>query len=398
MEFNVASGRIVLGILLVLSIASCDLERTRNPRDTQGRTQGRVGTRGPPRFPRDSRPRRPRCPSATRNLTLTKEVVLELLQEVAHYLRASELVLVIRREYYDTCISLGKNLYRRGMPTSCTNRTTLQGYYHALVFLELLQKDDPPLSSILEEITEITEEGRLQVLHLVFITDKRVPAPSVNASLSFCLIQPRENQIEFREVLTFGGNPPGQPAEDVASLHSSIIPPTSSLLFSPYPLPHFSSIFFFSRPTSVYSAPYPLLFFSPFPFPFSHFPISPTPPLFPSFPYPLFSFHPYPPPIPPPLFLVSPHPLHFFSLPFHPDPLSLPQLFSPQSPLSSLFFSPHPLPTHSFSPIPLPLSLFPFPFQAAPYTIVTTSPTGEMQVEGYLVDLLGVLQQHLNFR
>lgn len=163
MEFNVASGRIVFGILLVLSIASCDLERTRNARDTQGRSQGRVGTRGPPRFPRGSRPRRPRlqdsvdrlesarnlllpglpqtlpqegyqeslilqeedegegesrgvedptrppcsqgCPSATRNLTLTKEVVLELLQEVAHYLRASELVLVIRREYYGKLVS-----------------------------------------------------------------------------------------------------------------------------------------------------------------------------------------------------------------------------------------------------------------------------------------------------
>ncbi|XP_042888039.1 uncharacterized protein LOC122263590, partial [Penaeus japonicus] len=76
--------------------------------------------------------------------------------------------------------------------------------------------NDQSIGSVLEDITRVTEAGRLQVLHLVFVATRRVTVPSVNASLSFCLIQPKDDYIEFREVLTFG-DPPGPPAEDVVA-------------------------------------------------------------------------------------------------------------------------------------------------------------------------------------
>lgn len=159
MELYEPSARTVLGILLLLSIVSCDLERNRNTRDTRGKP------RSPPRLTRVPRSRRPRlqdsldrfesssyynvlrptppqtlsqegyqqslileeedegeeglrggedtttscpqgCPSSSgaTNLTLTKEAVLELLQEVAHYLRASNLVLVARQDDFGKII------------------------------------------------------------------------------------------------------------------------------------------------------------------------------------------------------------------------------------------------------------------------------------------------------
>ncbi|XP_071549687.1 uncharacterized protein [Panulirus ornatus] len=115
------------------------------------------------------------------SLKLTRELLPELLQEVVHYTRVTQMVILTYSNSQGLCVAVARSLYLRGLPTSCARSTTIAGSHPAIVLL--------------------THQETLESFP--------------NTSGEFCVDLPQGDAVDVREVFTFGPGSTGRPTEDV---------------------------------------------------------------------------------------------------------------------------------------------------------------------------------------
>ncbi|KAK8379038.1 hypothetical protein O3P69_009644 [Scylla paramamosain] len=172
-----------------------------------------------------------------RNITLTKDLLTEILQELTHYLKEDTFLVLYPRGDRDLCMGAARVMYQQGRPTICRPRSTTSEI-HALV---------PPtvvyLVSLQDTVLEFpgTEWAEGAAPHLVLVLPYTptsltlAPSPPVN----LCVIYPKGDTLAFAEVFTFGhgkgpllGAPvwawvPGQPHQSHPPYRGNIVAPTN---------------------------------------------------------------------------------------------------------------------------------------------------------------------------
>ncbi|KAK7070577.1 hypothetical protein SK128_022049, partial [Halocaridina rubra] len=152
---------------------------------------------------------------AAANPKLYKEILPDLMEVVAGYLHTAEFVLVANLSNYGVCRGVAWRLYRRHFATTCAMYNNLSGYYPVLILLADAEDSGAAISMELLEVAAEIECGHIQVTHLIVLVPSSItyvhhPTQRIN----YCVVQPKDHDIEFREVYTFGPSS-SAPAEEV---------------------------------------------------------------------------------------------------------------------------------------------------------------------------------------